>query len=268
MGYGFFENVSAAVTQPTPSTITFINRPDMAIAVCALDRSLEPASTETKNALAHLGLNTPTSNLTSPQSMTNRLNTLTDRCKEIALETASDPFSDPALWLIKTVSSTCGFYFNFATKESNKTLPNKTNGSHDADIIIHKYPHQTLYVVPVQHGNYFEFLNQRHSHPTNFALDKRCEEHCQQQATRAEEETPQIIRAMETTRTQLLSELSALEIDTLYQESIRKPVPYDYPSITYTGSLEARATQVAQVSIYHDRLEKSLMTDASNSPKC
>ncbi len=265
MGHRFFEGTSPALQMEKPATITFVNRPDIALVVCVTDwqKSGNAAKIE---ALENASFSHPPVNLASPQAMTSWISFQTNAFKERFLELPVDGRLFPSsTWFIEALSESCNLGINIARKEGNLLVPSKINSSETHDIMVHERPFQTTYAVRVKMGPLFEFLNQRYSHQTDPRLDKLCDDQLQRQHTRAYEEAPQMLRKLETMRAQLLSELSPEEINTLYRENLEKPVPYGFPSLPYNTLHEGQATQLALQSMYEELRPKQ---DISTTLSC
>ncbi|MDF1645596.1 MAG: hypothetical protein P1U61_01260 [Legionellaceae bacterium] len=238
--------------QQTPSTITILNRQDMALAVHLTDKLLS-GHPKIKTAFIALNLSSKCPNLALPQAMTSWLNALTEKLKTKGLEIHFNRIPHQQLWLIHAMSDALQQDINIAETINNKTLAKKTDSSRAADITMHHQIHQTSYSVSVQFGPCFEFLNQRHTHQTNPGLDALCQDHITQQQALAVAAMPQLVRRLEYQRNQLLSTLSIDEINQLHLDTIREPLHDDLPAITYNSLLEAKATQIAQQTMQQDK---------------
>ena len=267
MTYGFFNTANTSKkTTFTPEKISFTNRADMALAVLITDFALANKALA-KTTLSQLGLNANLPNLALPQAMATWLYPLTNAIKQHAITADYNHSpSNAGLWLMHCISRETPLKINLAETINNQTLSKKTDSSRPVDIAIHTQRHQVLYTVQTQFGDYFKFLNQRVSHPTDAALDTNYETYIREQITRAEEHVPQQARKLEAAKNDLLTTLSSEQIQKNYLSVVGENAPSTASFIPYNSPTEAQAIRIAEHTATQLKAQENLQLSSMSHP--
>lgn len=246
MSYGFFNtSTTPTKTLTRPEKIRFIDRPDMAVAVFMTDQVLM-GKAHAKAALVEVAVSPNLPQIAHAQTMASWLHELTSAIKKTVLNTDSNtPVLDSHLWFIHAISQQTELNINLAETMHQKSLSKKTDSARPADITVHKQAYEVVYTVPTQHGNLFEFLNHRISHPTSQALDARCVAHHQTQLTNAQNICQQQTKTIEAIKNNLLMQLPADEIHQQYVGIVGESTPSRHLFIPYENLTEAQAIRIA-----------------------
>ncbi len=250
MPYSFFDRATTEHPRTSPAVISLKERGDVAASlyyanlILADDPSVKAAFTR-KGLPAAL-------DVSSPQKITAWLYLVTNRLKEIALETDIEPLTTPELWFFEALTKALELQLNIAQTKGNKRLPLKKDSTSDASIIIHRQPHQTIYSVPAEFGAYFDFLNTRASHPTDSLLDKACKEREKKQVTRFREENDHLIRLAASSNLDFRN-MTTEELEKAFIETRSKIPSQSYPSQPYGSYREGLIMFLTYATVFAER---------------